>query len=96
MTGSFGDESANCLGEALVDSLKSGQLSSITEAASAATTPFEGLFQAGFVGLTPMLLFPLEFSTAPESFKVVVVGGGEGGAAFEEEQSEKGVCSDTD
>lgn len=92
--GGFEDGSAEGLGEALVDSDKAGQ-ESASIAVGTSTSPLEGLFQAGFLGLVALPLLPLELSAAAE-----LLGGGEEeeeeGAAFEGEQSEKGSCSGTD
>lgn len=86
------DESAEGLGEALVDSERAGQEAApITEPDS--TTPFESLFQAGFFDFSAMpLSLPLELSAAEE---LSIAGGGEEGAGAGGEQSEKGICSDT-
>lgn len=89
------DESADGLGEALVDSERAGQEAApITEPDS--TTPFESLFQAGFLDFAAMpLSSPLELSAAEE---LSIAGGGEegAGAALGGEQSEIGICSDTE
>lgn len=93
------DESAEGLGEARVDSERAGQEAApITEPDS--TTPFESLFQAGFFDFAAMpLSLPLELSAAEE---LSIAGGGEegagagAGAALGGEQSERGICSDTE
>lgn len=91
------DESAEGLGEALVDSERAGQEAApITEPDS--TTPLESLFQAGFFDFAAMpLSLPLELSAAEE---LSIAGGGEegagAGAALGGEQSEIGICSDTE
>ena len=87
------EESANDLGEALADSDKGGQdAAPITGPTS--TTPFEGLFQVGFLDRAAALLLLLE-SEPPSAVKEISGGGDEeeAEAAFEGEQSEKIVCS---
>lgn len=86
------DDSTEGLGEALVvDSDRAGQESApITLPTS--TTPFESLFQTGFLGDDVMPLLALEISSTTE-----LLGGSEEGTAedttFEAEQFSNGVTS---
>ncbi len=83
----FEAESADDLGEALVDSDNAGQETApITGPTS--TTPFEGLFQASFFGRAALPLLASEPST-DKAFS----GGGDGEAVFGGGESANGVGS---
>ena len=88
------DDSGANLGVPLVDSDKAGHDPPITRPASD-TTPFEGLFHAGFLDLPALPSPPSELSGGAVT-TLLLSTSGEAATAFGEEESEEGSCSGTD